>query len=357
MAPLYHQLKQSPNMEVKLCITGQHREMLDQVLSIFEISADFDLNIMHSSQSMCDALSLMIKKLPEVYNDYQPDWLLVHGDTATTLAASITAFYNNIKIGHVEAGLRTHNLKFPWPEEGNRKLTSVVTDLHFCPTETSASNLLREGVGSENVYVTGNTVIDALKITLEKHVVAKDKSTFLNNIEPRINQFSKFILVTCHRRENFGSGINKICSALKVIASENQHVGIVFATHLNPEVKTPIHDTLQNIHNIIIIPPSNYVHFTGLMYYSHFIITDSGGIQEEGPSLGKPVLVMRDLTERPEAVASGTVKLIGQEVDQIVGQVTNLLNNEVDYTAMAAAKNPYGDGAASLRIIDAINQQ
>ena len=216
MAPVYHQLKERPNIEVKLCVTGQHREMLDQVLSIFEMSADFDLDIMHSSHSMCDALSLMIKRLPEVYNNYKPDWVLVHGDTATTLAASIAAFYNNVKIGHVEAGLRTNNLKFPWPEEGNRKLTSVVADLHFSPTETSASNLLREGVDKDAIFVTGNTVIDALKITLEKHIIAKSKITLLHDIEPRINQFSKFILVTCHRRENFGSGIKKILLRQKI---------------------------------------------------------------------------------------------------------------------------------------------
>lgn len=357
MAPVYHQLKRSPSLEAKLCVTGQHREMLDQVLSIFGISADFDLNIMHSSQSLCDALATMIKRLPDIYNEYRPDWILVHGDTATTLAASVAAFYSNIKIGHVEAGLRTHNLQFPWPEEGNRRLTSVIADLHFCPTENSANNLLREGVDRCSVHITGNTVVDALKITLEQHIIGKERHDFLDNIEPRIKHFSKYILVTCHRRENFGLGIKNICNAIKLIANKNKNIGIVFATHLNPKVKVPIHEMLQNINNIILVPPLNYIEFTGLMYHSHFIITDSGGIQEEGPSIGKPVLVMRDVTERPEAVVSGTVKLIGQELNEIVQQVTNLLNDKANYALMAEAKNPYGDGTASLKILDIILRQ
>ena len=350
MAPLYFELKNRDSIDVRICVTSQHREMLDQVLEIFQIVPEYDLDIMKKSRSLHESVSIMISSLPRVFDDFDPKIVLVHGDTASTLATTIAAFYSNILVGHVEAGLRTGDLKFPWPEEGNRKLVGAIANLHFCPTSKSQENLLAEGVLAENVYVTGNTVIDALKMVVLKHFENSDKNIFLKSIDQRLNGANRIILVTGHRRENFGSGILQICEALKKIAIDNSEVLIVYPIHLNPNIKHPVKSMLANVNNILLLPPLSYVNFVGLMYFSTLILTDSGGIQEEGPSLGKPVLVMRDLTERPEAVEAGTVKLIGRKTENIVRSVNELLADQNLYKSMANSQNPYGDGQASIRI-------
>lgn len=350
MTPLIKKLAHETNFESKVCITAQHREMLDQVLDVFDIKADFDMNIMKPGQSLTDLTASIINNMSGIYNSYKPDLVLVHGDTATTFAASLSAYYHNIKIGHVEAGLRTGNLNSPWPEEGNRKLTGAIANMHFAPTLSSKDNLLLENISENNIYVTGNTVIDAL--FLAKDIIEESPSIKKELIE----QFSflkrdkKIILITGHRRESFGSGFERICKAIKEIALNNIDVQIVYPVHLNPNVQEPVKKFLADLPNVFLIKPLNYLPFVYLMNKSYFILTDSGGIQEEAPSLGKPVLVMRDTTERPEAIEAGTVKLVGTEVDAITKEMQKLLDDSNEYKKMSVAHNPYGDGLASSRI-------
>ena len=356
MAPLVKEFqKNTENFETRVCVTAQHREMLDQVLDLFQITPDYDLNIMQPSQDLYDVTSNILLKIKPVLEEFKPNVVLVHGDTATTFATSLASYYQKIKIGHVEAGLRTGNLYSPWPEEGNRKLTGVLTDYHFSPTETSRKNLLNEGVSESSIFITGNTVIDALQLVIKRI----DTDRFLKlNIEKAIIQSgfkrinSKYVLVTCHRRENFGKGFLNICEALKVLAEGNPDINILYPVHLNPNVRKPVNELLSNISNIRLVEPFQYEEFVYLMSKSYLILTDSGGIQEEAPSLGKPVLVMRDTTERPEAVEAGTVKLIGSDQDNIIKEVQKLLNDNSEYQKMSKAHNPYGNGNASEKILN-----
>lgn len=354
MAPLVLALQREASLECKVCVTAQHREMLDQVLEFFEIIPDYDLNLMKEGQSLSDLTSRILIGLNPLLEKYMPDIVLVHGDTATTFAAALAAYYQRIPIGHVEAGLRTRDLYNPWPEEANRRLTSVLTNYHFAPTEMSKNNLIDESYAKNTIYVTGNTVIDALLITKEK--LDRD-SNISKNIRERfgfLDSKKKLILVTGHRRESFGQGFEQICKALAEIAQTHNDVQIVYPVHLNPNVQEPVNRLLSEIENIYLIEPQQYLPFVFLMNESHIILTDSGGIQEEAPSLGKPVLVMRDTTERPEAVIAGTVKLAGTDKDKIVKEVNNLLQDTIEYKRMSYAHNPYGDGKASMRIIAAL---
>jgi UDP-N-acetylglucosamine 2-epimerase (non-hydrolysing) len=355
MAPLVKEFqKDTLNFETKVCVTAQHREMLDQVLDLFKIIPEYDLNIMKPGQNLCNITSSILLKIKPVLEGFKPDVVLVHGDTATTFATSLAAYYQKIKIGHVEAGLRTGDLYSPWPEEGNRKLTGVLTDYHFSPTNTSKNNLLNEGVRKSSVFVTGNTVIDTLQLVVSR---IKNDETLRLKIENTIFQSgfqeldSKFILVTGHRRENFGQGFLNICNALKILADRNPDINILYPVHLNPNVRKPVNEKLSNISNIKIVEPFQYEEFIYLMSKSYLILTDSGGIQEEAPSLGKPVLVMRDTTERPEAVEAGTVKLVSSDQNNIVEEVQNLLDDSSEYQKMSKAHNPYGSGNASKIIL------
>jgi len=355
MAPLVNEFqKDSINFNIKVCVTAQHREMLDQVLNLFQITPDYDLDIMQPGQNLYDVIANILLKIKPVLEEFDPDLVLVHGDTATTFATSLAAYYQKMKIGHVEAGLRTGNLYSPWPEEGNRRLTGVLADYHFSPTETSRKNLLNEGVNESSIFITGNTVIDALQLVINR--IDADKSLKLN-IEKTIAQSgfkeidSKFILVTGHRRENFGQGFLNICEALKVLAEGNPDINILYPVHLNPNVRKPVNELLSNLSNIELVEPFQYEEFVYLMSRSYLILTDSGGIQEEAPSLGKPVLVMRDTTERPEAIAAGTVKLVGSDKKNIVKEVQYLLNNPKAYQDMSRSHNPYGNGNACKKIL------
>jgi len=355
MAPLVNEFqKDSINFNIKVCVTAQHREMLDQVLNLFQITPDYDLDIMQPGQNLYDVIANILLKIKPVLEEFDPDLVLVHGDTATTFATSLAAYYQKMKIGHVEAGLRTGNLYSPWPEEGNRRLTGVLADYHFSPTETSRKNLLNEGVDESSIFITGNTVIDALQLVINR--IDADKSLKLN-IEKTIAQSgfkeidSKFILVTGHRRENFGQGFLNICEALKVLAEGNPDINILYPVHLNPNVRKPVNELLSNLSNIELVEPFQYEEFVYLMSRSYLILTDSGGIQEEAPSLGKPVLVMRDTTERPEAIAAGTVKLVGSDKKNIVKEVQYLLNNPKAYQDMSRSHNPYGNGNACKKIL------
>lgn len=355
MAPLVTELLQhTQDFEVRVCVTAQHREMLDQVLNIFDIQPDYDLNIMKSGQDLFDITSNVLSGLKAVFDDFMPDIVLVHGDTTTSFAASLAAFYRKIKVGHVEAGLRTYNILSPWPEEGNRQLTGVLADLHFAPTQQSRDNLLNELKKSENIYVTGNTVIDALLQTVKKienNADLKLKITQrLRDSYPNITK-RKFILVTGHRRENFGDGFINICEALKELAINNPDLDVVYPVHFNPNVRFIVKEILNQIPNVYLIEPLQYQEFVFIMSQSFFIITDSGGVQEEAPSLGKPVLVMRDTTERPEAVVAGTVKLVGAVKQSIVEASQLLIDNVDEYEKMSKAHNPYGDGQASAHIV------
>ncbi|MBN3966967.1 UDP-N-acetylglucosamine 2-epimerase (non-hydrolyzing) [Pseudomonas gregormendelii] len=354
MAPLVLALDADNRFDAKVCVTGQHREMLDQVLDLFTISPDFDLNVMKPGQDLTDVSSAIMQGLRSVFLQFKPDIVLVHGDTATTFAASLAAYYHQIPVAHVEAGLRTGNLFSPWPEEGNRKLTGVLTKLHFAPTETSQANLLREGVNPGSITVTGNTVIDALL-----GVIARlDQDPILNAKAAAPSAFldpsRKLILVTGHRRESFGDGFERICQALMEVAQQHPEVDIVYPVHLNPNVREPVNRLLTGIGNIYLIDPLDYLPFIYMMSRAYIILTDSGGIQEEAPSLGKPVLVMRDTTERPEAVAAGTVKLVGTDTVNMIREINRLLTDPVAYRTMSFAHNPYGDGKACQRIIDAL---
>ncbi len=353
LCPLVKELeKYTDKFKTIVCVTAQHRQMLDQVLKIFDIIPDYDLNLMKNDQSLFDVTSECLIKTGEIIEKEKPDIVLVQGDTTTTFAAALAAYYNKVKIGHVEAGLRTGNKYSPFPEEMNRKLTTGIADIHFAPTQKSEGNLLSEGVSEENIIVTGNTVIDALLWVRRKIQDEKKEYKELDGIDFT----KKIILVTGHRRENFGQEFTNICHALKEIATKHSDIEIAYPVHLNPNVRKPVYKLLSGIHNIKLIEPLNYEPFVYLMDKSYFIISDSGGIQEEAPSLGKPVLVTRNTTERPEAVNVGAVKLVGTVPDRIVIEAEKLLNDNDCYAKMSKVQNPYGDGRACKRIIDSLDR-
>ena len=356
MAPVFLALKKEVCFNVKICVTGQHREMLDQVLKVFSITPDFDLDIMEKNQSLNQITSKILSQIEPVLDRFKPDLMLVHGDTSTTFAASLSAFYKKIKIGHVEAGLRTRDLTSPWPEEANRQLTKVIADMHFTPTEKSKSNLLDEGVIKEKIILTGNTVIDSLLMIKDK--ITNDRNIFDNLTKKFVNidWNKKIILVTGHRRENFGKSFANICNAINIIANKFPNCEIIFPLHLNPFIKDKVNASLRNIANIHLIEPLDYEKFICVMNMAYIIITDSGGIQEEAPSLGKPVLVTRNITERPEAVDAGTVIIVGAKIKKIENYVTRLLTDYEFYKTMSMAHNPYGDGKASDRIVKFIKK-
>ena len=352
MAPLVQALAQDAAFESRLCVTAQHREMLDQVLHLFQLQPDYDLNIMRPEQGLTEITCRILQGMKTVLADFKPDVVLVHGDTTTTLAASLAAFYQQIPVGHVEAGLRTGNLMSPWPEEANRTLTGHLASYHFTPTTTSRQNLLRENLPDARIFVTGNTVIDALLWVRDRVLTNADLNARLAARYPFLDPDRKLILVTGHRRESFGKGFERICSALAQIARLHPQAQIVYPVHLNPNVSEPVNRILSGIDNIILIEPQEYLPFVWLMNRSWLILTDSGGIQEEAPSLGKPVLVLRKKTERPEAVEAGTVKLVGTDENRIVAEATRLLDDSAEYTRMTRVHNPYGDGRASCRIAE-----
>lgn len=353
MAPLAEALNNDESFESRVCVTAQHREMLDQVLDLFEIIPDYDLNVMKPGQSLSELLANILLGVQAVLADFKPDLVLVHGDTATTLAASLAAYFERIDVGHVEAGLRTGDLYAPWPEEGNRKLTAAVAKFHFAPTVVAEQNLLNESIASDRIFVTGNTVIDALLTVKSKLDGSPKLKALLSEQFPAFNR-SKLILVTGHRRENFGVGFEDICRAIQITAERYPDADIVYPVHLNPRVRDPVNRILADIDNVHLIPPQDYLPFIYLMNRAHLILTDSGGIQEEAPSLGKPVLVMRETTERPEAVAAGTVKLVGTDTEIITASVIELMEDPTAYSMMSRAHNPYGDGNASKRIVDVL---
>lgn len=349
MAPLVKELESRDEIESKVCVTAQHREMLDQVLEYFDIKPDYDLNIMKSKQSLTGITNRVLEGLEDVFKDEKPDMILVHGDTTTTFAGGLAAFYQQIKVGHVEAGLRTFDKYFPFPEEMNRKLTGSLADLHFAPTQGSKNNLLREGVDEKDIYITGNTVIDAMLHTVKENFIFENEE--LNKIDYKNK---KVIMITAHRRENWGEGIDNICTALNRIVEENEDVELIYLVHLNPIVKDVVHSKLGGKERIHLLAPLDTKDTHNLMNKCFMVMTDSGGLQEEAPHLGKPVLVLRDVTERPEAVDYGTVKLVGTDIEKIVSEANNLLNNKDEYEKMSKSVNPYGDGKASERIADAI---
>lgn len=354
MAPLVKALEQDDFFCSKVAVTAQHREMLDQVLDLFQIIPDFDLNLMKPGQALSDVTSGVLKGLERVFDEWQPDVVLVHGDTATTFAASLAAYYHKIAVGHVEAGLRTGDIYSPWPEEANRKLTGALANYHFAPTQSSYDNLIKENIDPKNIIITGNTVIDALLVVKEK---VENNQEIIAQFEQQFNFLDankKLILVTGHRRENFGQGFLNICQALANIAKRYPNVQIVYPVHLNPNVQKPVNELLAAIENIHLIAPQDYLPFVYLMNRSYLILTDSGGIQEEAPSLGKPVLVMRDTTERPEAVDAGTVRLVGTNAELIENSVIELIENKKLYQTMAESHNPYGDGTSCQKIINAL---
>lgn len=357
MAPLVKAfLKNSDTFETKVCITAQHREMLDQVLSFFEITPDFDLDLMKPNQNLYTLTADIITSLKPVLEEFKPDYVYVHGDTTTTMAASIAAFYSGAKVCHVEAGLRTFNKRSPFPEEINRSIAGSVSDYHFAPTTTSEQNLLNENINKSSILVTGNTVIDALQYSSNKVTSASYSDDEVEELRALLDSDKRLILVTGHRRENHGQGFINICNALKKIALENPDVQIIYPVHLNPKVQKPVYELLEGVDNIKLIAPLSYPSFVWLMSQSFLIITDSGGVQEEAPSLGKPVLVMRDTTERPEAVEAGTVLLVGTDTNKIVTEANRLLNDNDSYTKMSKLHNPYGDGLACQRIIEFISK-
>ena len=363
MAPLVKEFEKYPNdFQTIVCVTGQHREMLDQVLNLFEIKPHYDLNIMKQGQDLYDVTARVLVGMRDVLKEAQPDVVLVHGDTTTSTAAALAAFYQQIPVGHVEAGLRTHNIYSPWPEEMNRLITGRIATYHFSPTQLSRQNLLKENVSDDSIIVTGNSVIDALYWVVEK---IKNDAALNNELKDvlsnagydvnRLNNGKKLVLITGHRRENFGDGFINMCTAIKDLTNQYPDVDFVYPMHLNPNVRKPIHEVfgedLSNLGNMFFIEPLEYLSFVYLMEKSTIVLTDSGGIQEEAPGLGKPVLVMRDTTERPEALEAGTVKLVGTNYDKIVSEVSALLENEDYYKTMSQAVNPYGDGLACERIV------
>lgn len=350
MAPLALNLAADERIDAQVCVTGQHREMLDQVLELFELTPDYDLNIMKPGQDLTDVTTSILQGLKTVLSEVKPDIVLVHGDTATTFAATLAAYYQQIPVGHVEAGLRTGNIYSPWPEEANRKLTGALATLHFAPTNASAQNLLNEGVSKSIIHTTGNTVIDALQEVIAKLDSNTELQQKFSNQFDFLDNNKRLVLVTGHRRESFGGGFERICQALVETAKKHEDVQVVYPVHLNPNVREPVNRLLQGIDNVHLIEPLDYLPFVYLMNRAHIILTDSGGIQEEAPSLGKPVLVMRDTTERPEAVDAGTVRLVGTDIQAITNSFDELLTHKAAYDAMAFAHNPYGDGQACNRI-------
>lgn len=353
MAPVIQELSKDDHFDVKVCVTAQHRQMLDQVLDFFGIRPDFDLNLMKPGQDLYDVTSNVLLGMREVLRNYKPDLLLVHGDTTTTFAAGLAAYYERIPVGHVEAGLRTGNIYSPWPEELNRKLIGTFARFHFAPTEETKSNLLKEGVQEDRIFITGNSVIDALLVAQQR--LKEDESLnrqFKQKFE-FLQEDKRLIVITGHRRENFGRGFEEICDALAELSNRDD-VQIVYPVHLNPNVQGPVHRILGNKKNIFLIEPQDYAPFVYLLNRSHFVMTDSGGIQEEAPSLGKPVLVLRDTTERPEAVKAGTVKLVGTQKEVILDAAYSLLNDTSAYQAMSLAHNPYGNGTAAQAIRKAL---
>lgn len=356
MAPLVHHALSQTNWEVKVCVTGQHREMLDQVLDFFAISPDFDLNLMRPNQNLYSLTADIITSLKPVLEEFNPDYVYVHGDTTTSTAAGIAAFYSGAKVCHVEAGLRTFNRQYPFPEEFNRTLTGKIADYHFAPTPTSAANLKRENTAESAICITGNTVIDALFKGLEIVEQPNYSNSEIEQLKELLDPQKRLILITGHRRENHGDGLEAICKSLSQIASANADVELIYPVHLNPNVKGPVNEYLQGISNIHLVDPLAYPAFIWLMKRSHIIITDSGGIQEEAPSLGKPVLVTRTTTERPEAVEAGTVLLVGTDVELIVAETQKLLDDPQQYEKLSQLHNPYGDGKACERIVSFMNQ-
>jgi len=361
MAPLCHQLKNQDEIETVICVTAQHREMLDQVLEIFDLAPDIDLNVMRDKQDLSSLTASIIVNIRDTLRSVKPDLVLVHGDTTTTFATSLACFYMGIEVAHVEAGLRTYDIYAPYPEEYNRKSVGIIANYHFAPTELSQKNLCNEGISRKNIIVTGNTVIDALHLMLEK--IDSDPAR-QENIIFRLNrvlnfdwQVERFVLITGHRRENFGQGFLNICEAIGEVAVRNPDIQFVYPVHLNPNVQNPVNEILKNFENVWLIEPIDYQDFVYLLKKSYFVLTDSGGIQEEAPSLGKPVLVMRDVTERPEAVMAGTVKLTGASKEKIISGIDLLLHDEDLYSKMSESHNPYGDGKASKRIVDFIKEK
>ena len=366
MAPLVMELqKQKERIETVVCVTGQHREMLDQVLEIFDIKPDYDLNIMKQGQDLYDVTARVLTGMREVLKEVKPDVVLVHGDTTTSTAAALATFYQQIPVGHVEAGLRTHNIYSPWPEEMNRLLTGRLATYHFSPTPLSRNNLIKESIDDRNIIVTGNTVIDALYWVVDKIKNNKELNNELENVLSkagydvnRLNNGKKLVLITGHRRENFGDGFINMCTAIKDLMVKYPDVDFVYPMHLNPNVRKPIHEVfgenLSGLKNMFFIEPLEYLSFVYLMEKSSIVLTDSGGIQEEAPGLGKPVLVMRNTTERPEALNAGTVKLVGTDYNKIVNEVSSLIDDKAAYEKMSKAVNPYGDGLACGRIVNAL---
>lgn len=352
MAPVYEILKNTPQLDVRIAVTAQHREMLDQVMRLFGIVPDYDLNVMKPGQGLTEITAAVLAGLKPVLEAFSPDLMLVHGDTSTTLSASLAAYYQQIAVGHVEAGLRTGNIYSPWPEEVNRKVTSAIAQLHFAPTEKAAANLMAEAVSPECISTTGNTVIDALLKVVARLEADPEQSAAFDTAFG-LDPSKRLILVTGHRRESFGDGFQRICDALVTLAQRDD-VQIIYPVHLNPNVKGPVETSLGALERVSLIAPQDYLPFVHLMRRAEIILTDSGGVQEEAPSLGKPVLVMRETTERPEAVDAGTVKLVGTDTDLIIREANDLLDNPAAFAEMARAHNPYGDGFASARIRDAI---
>ena len=364
MAPLVKEFQKHPEtFNTKVCVTAQHREMLDQVLKIFDIKPDYDLNLMQKGQDLFDITARVIVGMRDVLEEVKPDVVLVHGDTTTSTSSALASFYKQIKVGHVEAGLRTFDIYSPWPEEMNRQITGRIATYHFAPTPQSKQNLLAEKIDESSIIITGNTVIDALHIVVDK---VKNSAEIISSIkadliekglkEEVLSDSSKTILVTGHRRENFGDGFLRICKALKNIALKYPNFEIIYPVHLNPQVQKPVYELLHNIPNVHLISPLEYLPFVYLMSKAHFVITDSGGVQEEAPSLGKPVLVMRDTTERPEAVDAGTVKIVGTNDEVIFAEASKLIDDVAYYNSMANAVNPYGDGLASSRIVEFLSK-
>ncbi len=368
MAPLVKEFRKYPEkFETVVCVTGQHREMLDQVLRLFNIEPDYDLNIMKQGQDLYDVTARILTGMRNILQEVQPDLVLVHGDTTTSTASALAAFYRQIPVGHVEAGLRTHNIYSPWPEEINRQITGRIATWHFSPTALSRNNLLQEGVDEKQIQITGNTVIDALyhvvatireDPSLQKRLINELKEAGYKTIGTIKQSRRKSVLITGHRRENFGKGFIRICRAIKTLSERYPDVDFVYPMHLNPNVREPIHEVFGKVHqpNLFFIEPLEYLPFVYLMERSALVLTDSGGIQEEAPGLGKPVLVMRDTTERPEALEAGTVKLVGTDCDRIVDEVSRLLDDNAYYNRMSQAINPYGDGTASQRIVQTIEK-
>ncbi|WER48367.1 UDP-N-acetylglucosamine 2-epimerase (non-hydrolyzing) [Cupriavidus sp. WKF15] len=354
MAPLIHRLRGSPAFDVRVCVTGQHRQMLDQVLHLFKIVPDFDLNVISKGQSLSDITTRVLTGVHAVLDEFLPDTMLVHGDTTTTLAATLAAFYRNVAVGHVEAGLRTGDMSAPWPEEMNRRVTDIIASWHFAPTQQARDSLLREGVNPIRVRLTGNTGIDAL-LQVKQRIDADAKMRVrLSGNYAFLDEARRMVLVTGHRRENLGEPFERFCKALRRLADRNEDIQIVYPVHLNPRVREPVNAILNDHPSIHLIEPQEYLPFVFLMSAAYLIVTDSGGIQEEAPALGKPVLVTRETTERPEAVAAGTARLVGTDMDRIVAGVELLLRDPDEYACMSRAHNPFGDGHASERIVNAL---